>query len=451
MVRKQSALKSAAACIALAFAFAPVASAQDALAPWFDSDGFYNRAGADLARVTADMTACRIEAARLRNVRSSSSPGMTASAFNADGSFNPGVSLAATGIASVLTAIQDARYNGSIEKIEFRDCAVALGYRHFRLADDDRDRFDAQPDHGFAALINAAAPSEGRLNESETARNYFAADLAESGYQNAAPRSPAAPVETPAPDFAATVTETIDAASDAVQPAPAGVIERLAPGAVAAPREGMAIVVASARQRSAAVPVMGDTFRFTRVTEEGAFLDLLQPAASFALRSHMSSERRRDPTLAGDMGAPRFSTYEIPAGRYALSSLGTLNACLGTLTFDVAAGDVVYLGDFVLRPPGVPMGSLLSPVGNVRSGMDVRLREDLRVGIGDNIEAARAALQADESAKARLIRVHYQNGYRLPCEGRYIGRVVNAAWPDYSATQAAAFHDGMAAALDASN
>lgn len=418
------------------------ASAQEALAPWFDSDGFYNRAGADLARVTADMTACRIEAARLRNVRNTSSPSMTASAFNADGSFNPGVSLAATGIASVLTAIQDARYNGSIEKIEFRDCAAALGYRHFRLADDQRVRFDAESDHGFAALVSAAAPSAGRLNESETPRNYFAADLEDSAYQNASP--PAAPVETPASENAEAVTEPAAAP-------PTGVIERLAPGAVATPREGMAIVVASARQRSAAVPVMGDTFRFTRVTEEGAFLDLLQPTASFALRSHMNSERRRDPTLAGDIGAPRFSTFEIPAGRYALSALGAVNACLGTLTFEVGAGDVVYLGDFVLRPPGVPMGSLLLPGGNVRSGMDVRLREDLRVGIGDGFEAARAALQADDATKARLTRAHYQNGYRLPCDGRYIGRVANPAWPAFNETQAAAFHDGMAAALDASN
>jgi len=448
MSGKYSFLKRAAA-MALILAFVSPASAQQALAPWFDSDGFYNRAGAELSRVTADMAACRIEAARLKNVRSSSSPGMAATAFNADGSFNPGVSLAATGIASVLTAIQDARYNGSIEKIEFRDCAVALGYRHYRLGDDDRAQFDATADQGFAALISAAAPSAGRFNDSETPRNYFAADLAERPYQNPPPPAALAPAASAEPDVTAAIIESVEAATQTARPE-AVIVTRLAPGVNATPREGMAIVVASARQRSAAVPVMGDTFRFTRVSEEGAFLELLQPTTIFALRSHMNSERRRDPTLAGGIGDARYSTYEIPAGRYALSALGSVNSCLGTLTFEVRSGDVVYLGDFVLRPPGIPMGSLLSPVGNVRSGMDVRLREDLRVGIGDEFEAARAALQADDAVRAQLTRVSYQSGYRLPCDGGYIGRAVNPAWPEFNASQAAAFHDAMAAALEAS-
>ena len=130
-----------------------------------------------------------------------------------------------------------------------------------------------------------------------------------------------------------------------------------------------------------------------------------------------------------------------------LSDLGTLNACLGTLTFEVREGDVAYLGDFVLRPPNLPTGSLFNPLGNINSGMDNRLRSDLRVGIGDNLPAARVALQADEAARSRLTRVSYANGYRIPCTGRYIGRVSNLNWPLFAQGQPDAFHDAMSAAV----
>ncbi|MGD9816300.1 MAG: hypothetical protein AB7Q23_03285 [Hyphomonadaceae bacterium] len=432
---------------ALAAALTTAAYAQNTtLAPWFDSDGFYNRAGVTFERATNDMLACRVEAARLRVVRNTNSRTPTGAAFDPSGAYDPVVSGVATGIASILFAIQDARYNGSIEHIEFRDCIVALGYRHYRLGRRDRERFNAEPDHGFAALVAAAAPADGRLNESETERNYFAAAAAPSRYANAA--APAPVSDEPA---AATGAPTDPGAPVPVTVAPQGVIQRLAPGEIATAQPGAAIVVIAASQLAGAMenPMAGDTFRFRRVPQDGAFLDLLQPAASFGVRSHINSERRRDATLAGEFRDPRYSTYVIPAGRYVLSDLGTLNACLGTLTFEAREGEVLYLGDFVLRPPSVPIGSVLNPIGNLNSGMDNRLRADLRVGIGDNLEAARAALQAEDAARTRLARVRYENGYRIPCTGRYIGRVANPDWPAFSADQPARFHDAMAAAVAA--
>jgi hypothetical protein len=185
------------------------------------------------------------------------------------------------------------------------------------------------------------------------------------------------------------------------------------------------------------------------VTAEGRFVDLVQPGASFALRSHFKPERRRDPTLAGEFDAPRFSTYQIPAGRYVLSDVGGLNACLGTLTFELAEGEVAYLGDFVVRAQGMPTASLFNPFGNINSGMDNNLRDDLRMAIGDDLEAARQALQADAETKARLARVFYQNGYRIPCDGRYIGRIANPAWPSIAPAQATRFHDALATSIAA--
>ena len=228
-------------------------------------------------------------------------------------------------------------------------------------------------------------------------------------------------------------------------------IERVARGQVASHQAGMAIVVVSASQLSQSmnIPVAGDTFQFQRVTAEGGFLDLLRPTVTFGVRSHMNAERRRDPTLAGPFRSPRYSTYQIPAGRYALSSLGELNACLSTLTFEVREGETAYLGDLVLQPPGLPVGSLFNPVGNINSGMDNNLRDDLRMAINDDLEAARAAAQVDNTAKAQMQRVTYQNDYRLPCAGLYIGRVSNPAWTSYAPDQAATFNDAMAQAIAA--
>lgn len=443
-------------CVSLvcALLLAASAHAQSALAPWFDADGFYNKPNADLTRVTNDMVTCRAEAARLKVVRNTSTQVGTASGFNADGSYNPVVSGAATGIASIMFAIQDANYNGGIEQIEFRDCAIALGYRHYRLSERDRARFDAEPDRGFSALVSGATPHDGRLNEGEVERNYYSAELVARSYENAAPRPVATAIDPldiePAGDEGA--PEPSPAPS---QPTPAvvsrGVIARIGVNEIVAPQTGMAIVVASASQLSGSMqmPMAGDTFRFKRVTPEGSFADLAQPSASFSLRSHFNPERRRDPTLRGEFRAPRYSTYQIPVGRYVLSDLGTLNACLGTLTFDVADGDVVYLGNFVLRPPSIPLSPLFNPLANINSGFDNRLRADLRVGIGDDLEAARQALQADAEAKERLTRVSYQNGYRIPCAGQYVGRVANPAWSEFGQLQATAFNDALAAAVAA--
>jgi hypothetical protein len=431
------------ASVAFVFALTTAASGQTALSPWFDSGGFYNKPGADLARVNNDLAACRAEAARLKVVRNTNTRVGMATAFNADGSYNPAISGAATGIASIMFAIQDANYNGGIEQIEFRDCTVALGYRHYRLGERERIRADAEPDHGFAALVSAATPAEGRLNEGESERNYFRADLVAHPFENGSPR-PAPGVEAVAFDTAA-ATEGADGAPTAT----GTIVARAAAGEVLTPQPGSAIIVASASQQAGGmqVPVGGDTFRFRRVSAQGRFIELLQPTLSFALRSHYNPERRGDPTLAGQYAAPRYSTLRIPVGRYVLSDLGSLNACLGTLSFEAREGDVLYLGEFVLRPPGIPMGTLLSPVGNINTGMDNRLRADLRVGIGDNIEAARQALQADEDTKTRLVRASFQNGYRIPCDGRYIGRVANPAWPEWNAAQASAFHDALAGAV----
>lgn len=437
--------------VAMAVLAAASASAQPAaLAPWFDSDGFYNKPNADLAQVTSDLAACRIEALRLRSVRNMRSRPGTAMAFNADGSYNPAVSGAATGIASILFAIQDARYNGSIETVEFRDCARSLGYRHYRLGDSRRRAFDATDDHGFAALVAAETPADGSLSGGSPRDNYYDAGLVERGYQNATP--------LPAPALADVVGESVGGEQGSGSEAQAPTlpladqrIERVPLGQNASPQQGMAIVVVSARQRTSALAAFaGEEFRFTRVTPDGRFVDLLQPSQTFVVRAFHNNERRRDATMAGDAEAPRFSAYQIPAGRYVLSFAGSLNACLGTITFEVNSGDVAYLGDYVFQPPNVPLTPLFNPLANVNSGMDAALKDDLRVGIGDDLEAARAALQADDDSKTRLARVAYQNGYRIPCSGSYVGRVAAPGWSSVDPAQTRSFQDAMVEAVAAS-
>ncbi len=451
MKRRQTAL----AATLLALALSQTASAQTGLAPWYDSDGFYNRPGIDLTRVTNDMTACRVEASRLRVVRNTNTQVSGGAAFSSTGAYDPVVAGAAAGIASIMFAIQDARYNGSIEQIEFRDCVVALGYRHYRLGDSDRTRFNGEADHGFASLVSAQAPAGGRINTGEVERNYYRADLVDAVYQNPPPREPAvaAVVLSPSPELSSS-DETVPAepprqpaaVEPVVAPVASGPINRLAPGELAPAQPGSAIVVVGASQRSGAmqIPWGGETFRFKRVTEEGGFLELLQPAPTFAANSFFNQQRRRDPTLAGNFADSRYSTFVVPAGRYVLSNAGGLNACLSTVTFEVRDGDVAYLGDYTLNAPGLPTGSLFNPLANINSGMDNRLRADLRVAVGDNLEAARAALQADDAAKARLTRVAYQNGYRIPCDGQYIGRVANPDWSEFNPAQPSAINDAMA-------
>ncbi|MCX7357324.1 MAG: hypothetical protein NT015_04145 [Alphaproteobacteria bacterium] len=446
--------QTAIAASLVALVLVQPALAQTALAPWFDADGFYNRPGIDLARATNDMTACRVEASRLKVVRNTNTHVSGGAAFTSTGAYDPVVAGAAVGIASIMFAIQDARYNGSIEQIEFRDCAVALGYRHYRMGESDRARFSAEADHGFASLVAASTPADGRLNTGEVERNYYNAELAESAYQNPAPRPP---VERAAPPTAEEMAAAV-AANPALngelglgmEPTPIvimpGAVARLAPGEMATRQPGSAIVVVGASQRTGAMqgPWAGDTFRFRRVTETGDFIGLLQQTVTFSANSFFNPNRRRDPTLAGDFADSRYSTFVIPAGRYVLSNMGPLNACLSTVTFEVREGDVAYLGDYVLRPQGIPTGVLFNPLANINSGMDNRMRADLRVAIADNFEAARTALQADDATKTRLTRVSYQNGYRIPCDGQYIGRVANSGWSEFSATQPSAVNDAMA-------
>ncbi len=436
-------ISTAISSLVIALVLAPNASAQPAapLAAWFDSDGYYNKPDVDITRATNDLSACRLEALRLKQVRNTHTQVGQAMSFNPDGSYNPVVSGAATGIASILFALQDARYNGGIERVEFRDCAQSLGYRRFILSENRRTELDATPDHGFAALVSASTPSEGRSANAEPRDNYFSAALVERPYQNATlTQAIAAPASATPSETQATAPKTITQ------------LNRVEPGQIATPSDGMAIVVISARQKSSmGGQYMGTEFRFTRVTQDGQFLDLLQSRPSFEARAFHRNERRRDPSMDGDVVAPRYSTYVIPAGRYVLSDVGSVNTCLGTPTFEVASGDVAYLGDWVLQPVGIPIGSILNPIGNINTGMDNKIKSDLRAAIGDDLEAARAALQADDAAKARLARVGYQNGFRIPCSGQYIGRVANPEWSTFDSAQANNFEDAMTAHANAAS
>lgn len=435
----------AAACAVFAFAQG-VAQAEVTWAPWFDGNGFYTKSGVSLERATNDLRACHVEAIRLAEARRT---GHTSMPYATSG--DPAIGALAGGIAMGLMAIQDARYNSSIQRVEFHDCAVSLGYRHVWLSQDRRTRFNATEDHGFAALVSAEHPADGRADPSPIYDNYFDADLVEHAYENPAPQPPE-PAVTPLPAVALEAPVADAAASPAapaVAPAPAPAatqIARVAANETAQLQDGAAIVVVSVRQHSGiGTAYIGDELEFTQVTDDGGFAGLTESAhASFKVVAHHNGERRNDPSLAGDSNAPRYSTFVVPAGRYALNAAGPVNACLGTVTFNVKAGEVAYLGDWVYQPQGIPLAPLFNPLANINSSMDSKLKSDVRIAVGDDLEAARTALQASDDLKAQLTRVAYQTGYRIPCTGGYIGRVSVTSWAAFSATQFDAFNDAVA-------
>ena len=421
--------------------FAVNAGAQTTqLAPWFDSNGFYNKAGVDKDRLLTDLTTCRAEAVRVKTVRGTRTGFVSASAFTADGRYDPAVSGAATLISNVIFAIQDASYAESLEPKEFRDCMVSMDYRRFTMGATDRSKHNATPDQGFSALVAAESPAEGKPYTGGIYDNYYLPDLTAAPYPNATPEAtpdaqgayrPIPPVlpATPLPPQAVGIRFDVP-----------GDLQPVTPGALAVPKEGAAIVVVSARQNAKTAADWVARFAFKRVSNDGQFLDLVKDDTHFSVLSFMSGMGIKDKTLKGDISKSRYSTFEIPAGRYVLTTMGPINTCLSTLTFEVKSGEALYLGDLVFRNAGMAFSTMFNPFSNMRKDMDGDLKESDRMAIGSDIEAARTAMLAGDDVKAQLKPVAYQNGYRIPCDGRYIGRVRNPAWSDFNPEQATAFN-----------
>ena len=410
-----------------------------ALAPWFDADGFYNKPGVTLEDATNDFAGCRLEALRLKAVKS----GRTAingntMAFNPDGSYNPVVSGAATGIASILFAIQDSSYNGGIERKEFRDCIASAGYGNFDLPESSRAKYDAMPDRGLAELVAAQTPTEGRQSRDRTFANYYKADLVVKGYEAPKVEAPIAILDqnVPAPS---PISDTPPTALD---------LKRIPSRSVAQAADGMAIVVISARQAQGSQGFGGALFYFRQTPESGDFTDLLKPSPTLSVWGHQNSKKKEDPAFGGKSTDAMYSTFSIPAGRYALSQAGLLSTCLGTFTFSVAPGQIAYLGDWVFLPAGMPIAPLINPFANIKASFDDKLKSDMRIAVGDAFEDARSAIQASEEDRAKLVHVELQNDYRLPCATKDVGRVHNEAWRSFGSEQNKRF---VAAMIESAN
>ncbi|ESQ74817.1 hypothetical protein [Asticcacaulis sp. AC402] len=117
------------------------------------------------------------------------------------------------------------------------------------------------------------------------------------------------------------------------------------------------------------------------------------------------------------------------------------------MTFEVRDGDVAYLGDLSFKPAGLPMAPLFNPFANIKKEVEKGVKNQ-SMAIGSNLDKARAALQAGDDRKAALNPVLYLNDYRIPCTGRFIGRLNHPDWAAFApAGQLEAYNDALAAEI----
>jgi hypothetical protein len=172
------------------------------------------------------------------------------------------------------------------------------------------------------------------------------------------------------------------------------------------PDAGTAVIVASTR--SGQLGRMGETTTFVSLSAPLATTDANQPSVpalgpnrvSFAAQAGRGD---RDPRVR------RYRAFQVPPGRYVLSTFALIGIeasgvdgrqyCFGTLAFDIAAGDVLYLGEFI-------GADQLDPI------------------IDYNLEDARGALAAAAPQLQTALRpVHYDENVEFDCNWAEMARL----------------------------
>lgn len=363
-MRTGAVVKAAIVAAGSLFAFTMVASAQPLALNALDADEkawFYNRAGVSISELEFDLGRCAQftrQASRDDAERNS-------------GGVNNGL------LNSILTAGHSNVYVDT--------CMVSLGYRRFDIVGEPMRSFlrrrDTMSDDQRLALASAEMPPEGALSRVWDNSAWLARD-GDSAI-TLRPRS-VAPTSTIA------IQNTVTAMQRAPNGVPSGqalvvlLLVRIVEGGAGAHQDQVGLT----------------NVRFARITGSG-----VDSAFSASVRSRRSAFSVEDVVLA----ATEFYAL-VPPGTYYLQSVWaglpvqTVEFCMGAPAFDVAAGEIVHLGQFTLRPGGARVS------GGARLNMgppNIRVRLD-----STDLDAARARLGA---FGGRLVAAQWRNGQAAPC------------------------------------
>ena len=152
---------------------------------------------------------------------------------------------------------------------------------------------------------------------------------------------------------------------------------------------------------------MGETTTFVSLSAPVATTDANQPSVpalgpnrvAFAAQAGRGD---RDPRVR------RYRAFQVPPGRYVLSTFALMGIeasgvdgrqyCFGTLAFDIAPGEVLYLGEFI-------GADQLDPI------------------IDFNLDDARSALASAPQLQAALQAVHYVENVEFDCNWAEMARL----------------------------
>jgi hypothetical protein len=342
------------------------------------SDGYtyFNKPGAAVAAHDADVRECRVQGARLYQ------PDTSAPVYA------PGLA-GAIGVA-IGKAIVAAANNAKGRAVNLENCMVVKGWRVVALSQEDGEAADKLDAAGKAArfgpLIGAAEPQGTivRVFENDAlattnnsmfvpARNTRKAVLSVDAMGDPPEKDEKAPKPAPPPKMPKSAKPPLPLKAEALGEIPAGT----------------ALVVVNIRGSSAL------SAAFERVGPD----DKTPAWADGKPGAFTTSHPVKVSTLTGGPDGT-VQVFAVPPGQWRLSSLSaglfTVSLCLGSPSFEVAAGEVVYAGAFD------------AAATNNRVGPDLDLRPAKAVfpalsGLGDKVRPA-----------------SYVNGSRGACAGAYM-------------------------------
>ena len=329
---------------------------------------FYNRHGASPEEMGADLSRC----------------GVFASAMLSD---QP-VPAFPTGL---LPDLMRMAASAGFPRVYTDECMIALGYRRFNILGTRYSQFVqrfGEMDHQTqAAFVGGNSPPEGVMARERTNWMWLTS-----------PGEPQLPTDARRyMPFASTSPLTnINASS----------------GAPVTLTQNQAVLIVTLRAVvRAETPTRrlrtgGAMMFFSRTNPETGEQDMI---FSPGIRSERVQTSTTDQILN-----PTTFVYVVPAGFYTLT--GAVSGipsqwvwlCLGTIGVQVSPGDVVDLGEFLLRPGDDQTSNVRSPT----LGANLRMRVNL-----GNLDMSRSTLAASPELSKRLVPAEWRNGARTACRG----------------------------------
>jgi hypothetical protein len=331
---------------------------------------YFNKPGADMEIHDADLRECRHQALQMVQ------PDLNTNA-------GAGHGLIGALVAAVIEGAMDSMYERRGLAANIENCMVVAGWRVVRMPDQDGQALAARDQFGQANQLAGLVGAQD--TQGEVVRTY-GNEIAAGG---AVVFAQAGDLDKPSLSLTALAPleeESVEKPDLPKMEKSARPPKPLAPEKLGQTPEGYAVVVV--RLRGSGLQ-NGETLTLERAgpyIEIPAWVDG-QPAsatASLPMKFLVKGGSRLEKTTA----------FAVPPGRWRLAGLSQglfqLSLCLGAPAFDVAAGEVVFAGDFDLSASTVPD---LDPA------------------------TARAALAAAPALAERVRPAVYVNGYKSQCGG----------------------------------